>query len=396
MTHRSPLPFHWRGGTVMRGQTVKRGRKWSAVVYLGVDPETGRKRRKWISGFDTQKEAQAYLFSVAASPAFGSGVGPRGSTRLRLGDFLDRWLRTECRKACGDREWWTRECIVRLHLKPRLGHIPLAKLAPGTVEEFFASTDSPSANHWFKVLRAALNHAVRLGLILSNPCGIVGAPRSRKFRPTLWAAEETLRFLVAARTSRNYALWLTEVTTGLRLGELLGLRWRDVDLGHGVLRVVAELERPKGGGFRLSGPKTDSSTRSIRLDPVTLEELRDHRRRQVEGRLRTHDLDFVFCQPNGNPLHSHNLTRREFASLTLEAKVPRIRFHDLRHCHGTLLAEEGVNLKAITERMGHSTEAFTLSRYIHSTPDMQEQAVAAVSRRLFESKGNSLREQVTV
>ncbi len=171
-------------------------------------------------------------------------------------------------------------------------------------------------------------------------------------------------------------------------------------LDRGVVRVTQELARPKGGGWIFAEPKTPHSTRPIRLPKETAEALRTLRKTQVQERLRRglcpeceacrdvhcarwHDHDLVFCQPTGRPLHDHNLTQRDFRRLTALAKVPRIRFYDLRHLHFTLLAEEGVNLKAIKERAGHSTEAFTLARYIHATPDMQEQAARAVSRRLL-------------
>ncbi|MGQ0548185.1 MAG: tyrosine-type recombinase/integrase [Armatimonadota bacterium] len=323
---------------------------------------------------------------------------------MRLGHYLDQWFNTEAKLRCRPRELRRREQLIRLHIKLRLGHIPIAKLAPATLEDFFAGLKTRSAHHIFKVLRAALNHAVRLDLILANPCDRVTAPRPAVFRPTLWTVEETLRFLEECHRSspKNVPFFLTAVATGARLGELQGLRWRDVDLDAGVIRITQQLERPAGGGFRFADPKSPRSRRPIRLPQEIMIELRTLRRRQIETRLKSglcpqpvclaqycpywHDFDLVFCQPNGKPGHGHNLAQRLMGQIMKRAGVPRIRFHDLRHAHGTLLAASGVNLKVITERMGHSTEAFTLTRYIHATPDMQQEAASAVSRRLFSNQ----------
>lgn len=339
--------------------------------------------------------------TVATSPAYGSGVGPRGSTRLRVDAFLDQWLRTDAKFRCRPKELRRREQIIRLYLKPRLGHVPLAKLAPGTIADYFASLEVRSAYHIFKALRAALNYAVRMDLILANPCDRVTPPKPAAFQPTLWTVEETVQFLEECWRSgpQYYPFFLASISTGARLGELLALRWRDVELGKGVVRITQELERPQGGGFRFTDPKSARSRRSIRLPVEVTDELRGLRRRQLEDRLRRglcardglcrdqhcplwHDRDLVFCQPNGKPMHAHNLTQRTVRHIMERAGVPRVRFHDLRHTHGTLLAASGVNLKVIQERMGHSSEAFTLGRYIHTT-DLQGEAARVVSQRLL-------------
>ena len=390
----------------MRGAVVRKGGRWYVVLYQGRDPETGKDIRRWVSGFESKDQAEAFRVVAAQSAAFGSGVGLRGSTRLRLGDYLNRWLRTEAKTRCRPKELRRREQIVRLHLVPRLGHIPLAKLAPATIEDLFASLgENRSAYHVFKILRSALNHAVRTDLILANPCAKVTPPKPAEFHPMLWTVEETILFL---RTCRDraphlYPLFLTEISTGLRLGELLALTWRHIDLDAGVIRVTQDLERPQGGGFIFSEVKSRRSRRSVRLPVEVTEELRALRRRHVEERLRRglcakngtcrdqhcplwHDHDLVFTQPNGKACHGHNLTQRTMRRLIERAGVPKVRFHDLRHAHGSLLAASGVNLKVIQERMGHSSEAFTLARYLHTT-DLQGDAAEAVSQRLLASNG---------
>lgn len=387
----------------MRGSVVRRGSRFYVAIYQGVDPTTKRRRYKWVSGFDSEKHARAFCVKVAQSPAYGSGVGPRGSTRLRVGDFLDQWLKTEVPLRCRPSGVCRRESIVRIHLKPKLGHIPLSKLAPATIQEFVSGLEGRSARYIFVILRSALRHAVKMELILADPSERVTPPKASTYEPVLWTVEETIRFLAACKDSapHDWPLFLMASTTGLRRSELLGATWRNLD--DDVLRVSRALDRPRGGGFTFAEPKSRRSQRVVRLPREVVEELKALRRHQIEERLRRslcskngtchdrhcplwHDLDLIFCQSkNGKPLHGHNLSYRVMPKIIEQAEVLKIRFHDLRHMHGTLLDASGVSLKTISERLGHSSEAFTLSRYVHSA-GRQRDAAEAVSRRLLSNQ----------
>ncbi len=386
----------------MRGSVVRRGARFYLAVYLGTDPVTKKRRYQWISGFDSEEQAEAMRVKVAQSPAYGSGVGPRGSTRLRFGHFLDQWLKTEVPLRCRPSGVRRRESIARVHLKPALGYVPLAKLAPATIQEFVSGLKGRSARYIFVILRSALRHAVKMELILADPTERVTPPRTATFEPIPWTVDETIRFLAECKTSAPdyWPLFLTAATTGLRQSELLGVTWRNVD--DDVLRVSRALDRPRGGGFTFAEPKSRRSQRAVRLPHEVAEELQALRRRQIEERLRRglcskngtcrdqhcqlwHDHDLIFAQPNGKPLHGHNLSYRVMPKIIKRAKVPKARFHDLRHTHGTLLDASGVSLKIISERLGHSSEAFTLSRYIHSA-ERQRDAAEAVSRRLLSNQ----------
>lgn len=380
----------------MRGSVVRRGSRFYVAIYLGADPATRRRRYKWISGFESEKQARAYCVKVAQSPAFGSGVGARGSTRLRVGDFLDQWLKTEVPLRCRPSGVRRRESIIRIHLKPALGHVPLAKLAPATIQEFVSGLKGRSARYIFVILRAALRHAVKMELILADPTERVTPPRATTYEPMPWTAEETISFLAECRRSTPYywPLFLMASTTGLRQSELLGATWRALD--GDTLRVSRTLDRDD---LTFSEPKSRKSQRVVRLQPEMVEELKTLRRHHLEERLRRglcskngacrdrhcnlwHEHDLIFSQPNGKPLHGHNLSSRVMPKIIERAGVPRVRFHDLRHAHGTLLDAAGVSLKVISERLGHSSEAFTLARYVHSA-ERQRDAVEAVSRRLL-------------
>lgn len=380
----------------MRGSVVRRGSRFYVAIYQGVDPTTKRRRYKWVSGFDSEKHARAFCVKVAQSPAFGSGVGPRGSTRLRVGDFLNRWLNTEVPLRCRPSGVRRRESIVRVHLKPALGHVPLVKLAPSTIQEFVSGLKGRSARYIFVILRAALRHAVKMELILADPTERVTPPRATTYEPIPLTADETIRFLAECRRSapHYWPLFLMASTTGLRQSELLGATWRTLD--GDILRVSRTLDRDD---LTFSEPKSRKSQRVVRLQPEVVEELKTLRRHQIEERLRRgpcskngtcrdrtcqlwHEHDLIFCTERGKPVHGHNLSSRVMPRIIERAGVPKVRFHDLRHAHGTLLDAAGVSLKVISERLGHSSEAFTLARYVHSG-ERQRDAVEAVSRLLI-------------
>jgi integrase len=378
-------------------------RSFAVKVFLGKDSTTGKERQKWIGGFRSEREAKAHLLQIAASPAYGSGLGPFGSMRVRLGDYLREWLQAVRQSIC-EKEYHARLARSTRHIIPQLGHVPLARLAPATLQRFFsvelAAMHPTTAHKVFKDLRQALDHAVKLGLITNNPARMIEAPRPRPYRPTLFTPDELARFVAAcAQAGARGLLFVTAFASGTRQGELLGAQWRYTDLEGGVVWIIQDLERPRGGGFRFGEVKSKHGKRPIRLPRSLLEELRVLRTHQRAERLRRapceagaacrqqhcpcwHELDLVFCQPNGKPLHGDNLTRRDLKALCTRAKVPAIRMHDLRHLHNTTLMREGVNPKIVKERAGHASVAFTLEKYSWVTPDLQEVAVEALSRSL--------------
>jgi integrase len=230
----------------------------------------------------------------------------------------------------------------------------------------------------YRILHEALDHAVRWGLLARNPTDLVDSPKLRHVEMRVWDEEQVRLFLAEAkRASPHYCLYLAAMLTGMRQGELLGLRWQDVDFTLGVASVQQTFYR-RGGQKIFHEPKSPRSRRSVAVPPKLLEELRRFRERQAEHRRffgRDYaDHDLVFCQSNGRPLHAHNLVKRDFRPIINRAGLPRIRFHDLRHTHATHLLRRGVHLKVVQERLGHSTPAFTLHVYSHVLPGMQEEA----------------------
>jgi integrase len=236
-------------------------------------------------------------------------------------------------------------------------------------------------------LHRALKQALRWGLVPRNASESVDLPRLGKEEVEVLLPYEVRAFLDAAREDRLEALYVVAVTVGLRRGELLGLRWTDLELdGEPKLRVGRQLQRMRdGSGRRFVAPKGGKG-RTIRLPARTVEALKAHRARQAEVRLKVGSLyqdgGLVFASEIGTPLEPSNMDRRSFKPLLKKAGLPDIRFHDLRHTCATLLLGKDVNPKIVSEMLGHSSVSVTLDIYSHLLPDMQEKAAKALEEAL--------------
>ncbi len=373
----------------MRGQIRKRGRTWSVIIYLGRDPQSGKKKRKWYT-HPTRREAEAHLTQLLAQVQAGGGVPP---TRLKLGEFLTQWLRDYASGAVAPTTFRNYSDTIRVHIIPALGQIPIGHLTPQAIQGYISQKlhegrlSSTSVQYHYGVLREALGHARRWGILMRNPCALVNAPRRQAVEMRVWDEEQVRLFLAEAkRSSPYYRLYLAALLTGMRQGELLGLRWKDLGPALGVASVQQTFYR-LGRKQLFKEPKTARARRTVVLAEALKTEL--HRLREEQAELRNllgdeyEDNDLVFCQPNGKPLHAHNVVRRDFRSVTKRVRLPRIRFHDLRHTHATHLLRQGVHPKVVQERLGHSTPAFTLAIYSHVLPGMQEEAVRRLEASLL-------------
>jgi integrase len=235
-------------------------------------------------------------------------------------------------------------------------------------------------------LHKALKQAVADGLIPRNVTEAVKAPRpvKKEMKPLSHVQARTL--LEAARGERLEALYALALTTGMRQGELLGLKWEDIDLEAGILHVRRTLSTATGGGIRFGAPKTSRSRRSIRLPELALSSLKRHRRSQLEERMRLaglwKDHDLVFTTGVGTPKSRADLITRSFKPILRRANLPDIRFHDLRHTCATLLLSRGVHGKLVQELLGHATIAVTLDTYSHVLPGMGDGLADAMDEAL--------------
>jgi integrase len=271
--------------------------------------------------------------------------------------------------------------IVRNHILPELGDLKLRSLTPQRLNAFYARL--LACGHCVKgtglapstvirihaTLHRACRDAVRWGYLTTNPADKADPPKQKMggFEMRTWNAGELRVFLEAASLSTEPDMWLLFAMTGMRRGEVLGLRWKDVDLERGLVSVRQTVLNV-GGRRVFSSPKTARSRRVVALDPATVATLRKHWSNKAGD-----PSALIFSEEDGRPLDGNAVTRR-FVKLLTEAGLPRIRLHDLRHTHATLALGLGIHPKIVSERLGHSTIAFTLDIYSHATPHMQSEA----------------------
>ena len=364
----------------------RRDGRWVAVLHVGY--AAGKRVRKtYYAG--TRQEAAARL--AGAIRDLQQGKRPSPETE-KLGDFLSRWLTDTARHSVRPATLRGYEVSLRLHIIPEIGHLKLARLTAADLDSLYSRLlDKGLAPKTVRlchaVIHRALSHAQRRGAVAVNVASVADAPTAprREFR-TL-SPEEAARLLKAALSDRLHGLYVLALTCGLRQAELLGLRWRDVDLSGAVLSVRQQVYRLQGA-WQFTEPKTKAGRRTISLSGSAVEALRERRLAQNKERLRAQtwaDNDLVFCNRVGNPIEKGNLLRRSFAPLLERAGLPHIRFHDLRHACASLLLAEGVHPKVVQERLGHASISTTMDTYSHVLPSLQADAAERMDRLLTAS-----------
>jgi integrase len=313
----------------------KRGIVWTAVVDLPRDPVTGKRRQKRLSA-PTKRAIEALLARSLHDVSAGTYVEP---SRLTVAAYLHQWL-ARVEATIRPSTYVVYERIIDQHLSSRLGDVPLTRLQPLQIQGYYSDQlarlgPATVALH-HSVLNRALRQAVRWRLIAHNPCSATDPPRARNARFPVWSADQVAMFLTATTDSPYHTVWLVALGTGMRLSELLALRWSDVDFERGTLRVTKTLTHQRDRTFSPGEPKTEAGARTIDLPTSCLQALREQRLRGVNSVL-------VFANAEGQQLHPGSVSAR----FGLEQRrlaylgVPRLRFHDLRHTSGTLMFENG-------------------------------------------------------
>ncbi len=343
----------------------------------------GRRHR-----FVSRSRPEAHRRLMSGLKAREEGVHQR-PTRETTGGFLQTWLpgmRPQLRYST----WVRYEKYLRLHILPVIGKVPLVRLGPQHVramqDRMLAGSASPtSVHHAQAVLHRALQDAVRWGFVPRNVAGLVRPPKMACPQMRTLSAEHVAQLFGAAAGDRLEALWVLATTTGMRQGELLALKWSEVDLDRAAARVTATLAIGPSGPV-ISEPKTARSRRQIALTDQAVVALRRHRTSQAAERLQAGpawlDTQLVFCDHLGRPLSAEWVVRRAFRPLLRRAELPAIRFHDLRHTAATLMLGRGIHPKVVAEMLGHATVAVTLDIYSHVTPDMQREAARLMTEFL--------------
>ncbi|PEM44315.1 site-specific integrase [Bacillus toyonensis] len=377
----------------MAGRTVKKDqntKKWYFILTHG-KKEDGKPRQFKKRGFKTKQEAHKAMLELEQSLTLGTYIQP--NKILYKEYLLERFLEdkmTKVKKQTLNTYRW----IVEKHIIPAIGDVELTKLNPIIIQGLYnkltkeqvLSDENIQKVH--TLINDSLKKAERWGLIARNPAALVDRPKAVKKEITVWNVEEVRQFLKCAKKGgRYYISFLLALTTGMRQGEILGLRWKDVDFENGCVRITQTLS--SDGKDLLPYTKTKSGSRTIDLPEETVTALKKHWlfiRGEREKNRSYKNLDLVVCTEFGTPTHKSNI-RRVFKSIIKKADIPKIRFHDMRHTHATLLLLQGVNPKIVSERLGHADVRITLDTYSHILPSMQKDTAIQFGKMLFDEEG---------
>ena len=376
-----------KGGDNLRGTIRKEIGKdgkvtYNYMVYIGTD-ENGKRKYKRKRGFKKQKECETALAEFISSIEKGTIVN---NEKMILSDYINYWLETYPKNHCQPMTY-KRYKEFSKDIKNYLGRYKLSKLNPMLIQKFYEDLINErglSNNTVIKVHRMfhlALKHAMKWQLINTNPCDLVVPPKATEIKMKYWNPDEIQFNLEALKSERIYPAVFLALQTGCRVGELCALQWDDINLINGTITINKTLQRINGT-LQIKKPKTKKSSRVITLldNAITfLKELKNaHRQRKLKYNI---SLKFVLDWEDGTPVDPHYISE-QFPKVLKEHSLPIIRFHDLRHTHATLLLSLGINPKVISERLGHSTVAFTLDTYSHVNIKMQKDEMSKAEKFL--------------
>jgi integrase len=336
----------------------------------------------------TKKDAQKWIRETLEKA--DQGMLAIDGRKVAAEAFLDQWL-AATKPSIKPKTYQQYEGIIRRHLKPKLGKLKLAGLKPHQLQGLYAEKleaglSARTVRLVYVVMRHALDDAVRWNLVPRNVAVATTPPRPSRKEMAVWTPEQARAFLKGVAGERQEAVYHVAVSCGLRVGELLGLRWDDVNLDTGRLQVRRTIQRlGKGIGLVVGEPKSEKGRRQVAIPAPAVESLRRWRVRQLEERLfaggRWHDEGYIFATRIGTPYEPRNLLD-DFVRDSARLGLPRIRLHDLRHTCATMLLTQGVPPKVVQEMLGHSQIAMTMDIYSHVLPSMQEAAALAMERVL--------------
>lgn len=376
----------------MRGHIRKRGKSYSIVVDVGYD-DNGKRKQKWFSGYKSEKAAEKDLARVLSKLHDETYVEP--STVL-YGTFLKDWLMNVAKYNIASSTLEVYVYHMNNLILPNIGHIPLADLKPIHIQKLYGQLRQQHLKgstilKTHNIVRSSLQYAYRTDMVLFNVADKVDKPKNTKEEMKAWTQDEVRAFLSIAEKHKDGIFFYLMLATGMRPGELLALRWSDINPEEQVISV----RRSQNRDMEIKAPKTKSGIRQITIDKETVRRLKKHLLIQKEKRMsRGYDYennDLVICTERGTPFAHRNILRtwykllRECEKLQL---VSTIRMYDLRHTHATILLEKGIHIKVVSERLGHSSVRVTLDEYSHVLPSMQKEAADKLENLFTSSFAN--------
>lgn len=384
----------------MRGHIRKRGKQSWAVVLERERDGSGKRCQKWHSIKGTRKDAELELAKLLGSVVTGDYIEP---AKMKVGDFLGKWLNDCARFNVGGKTFERYAEIVRNHLAPTFGTLRLTKLTPLHIQAHYSQArqngrkdgrgglSAQTVLHHHRVLHRALQLAVKWRILSRNPADAVEPPRPEYKEVRVIDEMQSVWLIEAAAGTRLHVPIVLAVCTGMRRGEILALKWDDVDLDLGFLSVRRALEQTREAVV-FKEPKSRHGRRAISLPPLAIDFLRAHRTKQESLKdllgCAYQDNGLVCCCDDGRIWKPSAFTSA-YCSLLRRRRIANVPFHALRHSHASQLLRAGVSPKLISERLGHSKVGFTLDVYAHLLPGMQEEAAHLIDAGLRAAMGKA-------
>ncbi|HFJ9262885.1 MULTISPECIES: site-specific integrase [Bacillus cereus group] len=364
----------------MKGSITKNKQtgKWDFIFNAGADPLTGKRKQIRRRGFESKRQAMDTMTKLKAEVLENSFIDV---TAMTYEKYLEEWFeerRNHLQKTTFDIHFIYYQNVI----KPMLGHFKIQQITPLHIQKFVNNlvSEAKYSEHTvhliYRIVSASLKKAKVMKIIKDNPASGITLPKIKRKEMNIWSLEQVNHFISAAksikRLTRCYIGFLIALLTGMRQGEILGLRWKDVDMDNQTIYIRQTLTQE---AELKAGAKNNSSIRSIHISNKLVSELKAHRKLVLEEKLllghNYNDFDLIICTRSGKPIIPRNF-RKEFYNLTKKIDLPKIRFHDLRHTHATILIQQNVNVKLISERLGHAEIGTTLDTYSHVLPNMQK------------------------
>jgi len=358
--------------------------RWRIVINAGKDPVTGKYKRivKRIKG--NKAEAEALKALLITEMEKGTYITP---TEITVSEWLDTWLMEYKSPGLRATTFESYSIEARTHICPTVGHIKLKDLRPDHLQALYnkkhkSGLSARTVRYLHQILHGALKQAVKNQLVIRNVAEATELPKNEYREAKAMTITEMKKFLNILEDNRLKAAFIVLLGTGLRRGELLALKWENVNLKEGFITVKEGLVWVSGKGIIINQPKTEKSKRTIPLPDNVLNEIKKHKVRQAEEKLKIGDIyqdhGLVFCTELGTPIIPRNFDRT-FHSLLKKADLMGIKLHSLRHTYATRLLEAGENLKVVSDLLGHSRINITADIYSHVSPELKREAAAKLN-----------------
>ncbi|MFD1735371.1 tyrosine-type recombinase/integrase [Bacillus salitolerans] len=360
----------------MKGTILKRGNTYSYIVDIGKDPQTGKRKQKTKGGFQRKKDAEAALRKVIIELDENRYHEP---SKESFASYISRWFFEHYQKRIKDSTVSARWYMIEKHLinENPFSEKKLSSITTKDIDDFYNKkiAENFSTNYIRKmhqILNQSLSQAVKWQLLAFNPVIDSDPPSAKKDEIKIWSFEEIHSFLNVCKKEQYYLLFLLAFYTGMRRGELLGLKWRDINIDKRFIQVERSLSYIPKKGYLLTTLKTLNSKRKVPIPEIIIDELLIHKKNQNKWKYKLNnqyfDNDLVICTETGSFLDPRNVLR-VMKRICKAANLKPIRFHDIRHTHASILISSGVDLVKVSARLGHANPKITLETYAHLIPN---------------------------